>query len=274
MIRYLLISILFICCSGLIGQDFSAYKNLIDEGNHEEVKSSLQYLNSQYPTYPFVMYLNAVMNQNGEEAYNQFNKIIEDHSGTLAAEYSLLKIGQYFYSKGLYTQASEQLKKVPLNYTESENIEWAVSLLKKSYLATGEQDSIDYYIKLFEEMYPHLNFEDYDYYSEVILPDNSISAEIVVDSVIVDEDSSNKEIVRLGDKPWVVQVGAFKQKENAEIIVERLKNSGYNIEILENNDGELYLVQIVRFARIEQAIIAGEDLNDNFGLEFRILERN
>ena len=59
------------------------------------------------------------------------------------------------------------------------------------------------------------------------------------------------------------------------MIVNRLKTSGYNIEIVENLEGRnLYLVQIVRFDTIEEAIIVGEDVRDKFGIEFRIIERN
>ena len=79
----------------------------------------------------------------------------------------------------------------------------------------------------------------------------------------------------LGEKPWVVQVGAFRNKKNAEVIVNRLESAGYTIEMVENSsDRSIYLVQIVRFDTIEKAIIIGEDVRDQFGMEFRILERN
>ena len=274
MIYRFLILVLVIFLSGIAGQDFSTYKNLIDEGKVEEVQESLPYLSSQYPEHPFVLYLTASVNNNGEEAISQFKEIIENHPSSVASELSLMKVGEYLYSKGLYTQASEQLKIIPLNYPDSKNIENAVHLMKKSYLATGEQDSINKYIDLFSKKYPKLNFTDYNYYSSVLLQEPIIE-EVSIDFIEVIEAETPTEEIKLGEKPWVVQVGAFGDKKNAEIIVERLKSVGYNIEIIENSgDITLYLVQIVRFATIEKAINIGEKVNDQFGIDFRIIERN
>jgi len=273
MINRLILLIIIIFVTELHCQDFSIYKNLIDEGKMEEVQNSLPYLSSQYPDHPFILYLKAAINSNGEEAIEQFRTIIKDHPSSIAGELSIMKIGEYLYSNGLYTQASEQLKIIPLHYPESKNIERAVNLMKKSYLATGEPDSVDLYIELFTKKYPQLNFTDYDYYASVILQEEKLKTEETLkDSV----DLKEEEIVpKLGAKPWVVQVGAFSEKKNAEVIVNRLESAGYNIEIVERSgEMNLYLVQIVRFDTIEKAINVGEEVSDKFGIEFRIVERN
>ncbi len=257
-------------------QDFNTYKTLIDEGKMEEVQKSLPYLNSEYPDHPFILYLKAATNSNGEEAIKQFHAIIKDHPGSTASELSIMKVGEHLYSKGLYTQASEQLKNIPLYYPESKDIERAVNLMKKSYLATGEQDSIDHYIEMFSERYLHLNFDNYNYYSSIILQKEVPRVEeISKDSVEIQEMVVAPEQVKLGEKPWVVQVGAFKEKKNAETIMNRLKSAGYNIEVISGlGELNLYLVQIVRFDTIEKAINIGEEVRDQFGIEFRIIERN
>ena len=266
MISRLILPIILIFLSELACQDFSLYKKLLDEGKMVEVQKSLPYLSSQYPDHPFVLYLKASVNNNGEEAIEQFKTIIKDHPGSMASELSIMKIGEYLYSMGLYTQASKQLKIIPLYYPESKNIERAVNLMKKSYLATGEQDSIEFYIAMFSKKYPQLNFNDYNYFSSIILHD---------EKTITEEPETAPEQVILGEKYWVVQVGAFKEKKNAEVIVNRLKSAGYNVKVIEDSgEMNLVLVQIVRFTTIEQAINIGEKVNEQFGLEFRVLERN
>ena len=276
MIYRFLILVLLIFLSSIVGQDFSTYKQLIDEGKVEEVQKSLPYLKSQYPEHPFVFYLTASVSTDGDDAIKQFREIIENNPGTIAGELSIMKVGEYLYSQGLYTQASEQLKIIPLNYPDSKNIENAVHLMKKSYFATGEQDSVDKYIDIFSKKYPKLNFTDYNYYSSVLLQrEKPIVEGIIKDSIEIVKPDILVEEVKLVEKPWVVQVGAFGDKKNADIIVERLESVGYDIEVIEN-PGEitLYLVQIVRFATIEKAINIGEKVNDQFGIEFRIIERN
>ncbi len=276
MIFRLVLPIILIFLSELPCQDFSVYKKLLDEGKMVKVQKSLPYLSSQYPDHPFVLYLKAAVNNNGEEAIAQFRTIITNNPGSVASELAIMKIGEYLYSKGLYTQASEQLKIIPLNYPKSKDIERAVNLIKKSYLATGEQDSVDFYIELFSKKYPHLNFDNYDYYSSVIIQEEkSITEELLIDFVEVEKPEPEPEQVKFGEKPWVIQVGAFKEKKNTEVIINRLESAGYNIEVIENSgDMNLILVQIVRFATIEEAINIGEKVSDQFGLEFRILERN
>jgi outer membrane protein assembly factor BamD (BamD/ComL family) len=274
MIFRLIIPIILIFLSELTCQDFSVYKKLLDEGKMVEVQKSLPYLSSQYPDHPFVLYLKAAVNNNGEEAIAQFRTIITDNPGSVASELAIMKIGEYLYSKGLYTQASKQFKIIPFNYPKSKDIERAVNLMKKSYLATGEQDSIDFYIELFSKKYPQLNFDNYDYYSSVIIQEEKpITEQILIDFVEIEK--PEPEQVKLGEKPWVIQVGAFKEKKNTEVIINRLESAGYNIEVIENSgEMNLILVQIVRFATIEEAINIGEKVSDQFGLEFRILERN
>jgi tetratricopeptide (TPR) repeat protein len=276
MIFRLVIPIVLIFLSELKCQDFSVYKKLLDEGKIVEVQKSLPYLTSQYPDHPFVLYLNAAVKNNAEEAIEQFKAIIKDYPDSVAGELAIMKIGEYLYSKGLYTQASEQLRIIPLNYPHSKNIERAVKLMKKSYLATGEQDSIDFYIELFSKKYPQLNFDDYDYYSAVITQEEKpATEEILIDSMEVEEPEPVQRQVKFGEKPWVVQVGAFREKKNAEVIIKRLESAGYSIELIENSDAvNLYLIQIVRFTTIEEAINIGEEVSDKFGLEFHILERN
>ena len=44
--------------------------------------------------------------------------------------------------------------------------------------------------------------------------------------------------------------------------------------VINSNELNLYLVQIVSFDTLEKAIIIGEEVRDQFGIEFRILERN
>ena len=275
MYRYIL-AVFFIFNSNIYCQDFSIYKKLIDEGKIQEIQDSLPNLNSEYPNHPFILYLNAAVNNDGEKAIEQFQSIINDYPGTTASELSIMKIGEYLYSKGLYTQASEQLKKIPLFYPESKNIERASKLMKKSYLATGEQDSIELYIELFSKKYPHLNFSDYDYYSSMILKEEiPLAEEVLKDSIIETEQTTELELAKFGEKSWIVQVGAFSSKKNADVIVNRLESNGYNIEVVENLDGrKLHLVQIVRYETIEEAIIVGEEVRDKFGIEFQILERN
>ena len=228
--------------SFLYTQDFSIYNKLIKDGRLEEVQKSLPYLETQYPKHPFVLYLKASVETDGEKAFKLFTDISENHSETDAGELSNLKVAEYLYSKGLYSQASEQLKAFPTKYPYSDNIEIVYHLLEKSFLATGEIDSVSYYQNIFTKQFPNKNFTDYDYYSSIILNEEVIEEEIIIEEII------EEETPKLGEKPWVIQVGAFGERKNADIIVNRLESAGYEVEVVERTDRvNLYLVQVVRF---------------------------
>ena len=164
MLNRFIFSLLIIVISIIFGQDFSIYQNLIEKGKLEEVQKSLPYLESQYPTHPFVLYLKASVESNGDKALEEFQEIVNKHGNTLAGELSSIKIAEYFYSKGLYTQTSEMLKTFPQRYPKSDHIELVFHMLKKSFSAIGESDSINFYQQQFSEQFPNRNFSDYNYY--------------------------------------------------------------------------------------------------------------
>ena len=257
MIRRILI-IVVLQLTFIYSQDFSNYKSLIFKGNIEEVLKSLPHIKAQYPNHPFVNYLEVTKNKNGEEALALYNAIIEKYPNTDAAELSTIKIGEYLYSIGLYTQAGEQLKMIPLNYPNSKYIENSVSLMKKSLSAIGDTDSLNIYLKRFMDMYPSLNFENYDYYASIV------------------DHEKNEPIVsnRLNHNPWVVQVGAFGEKKNAKVLANRIISPGYEVEIIEKSYGiSLYLVQIINYSTSDEARLVGNEVRNKFGLDYRIIKR-
>ena len=271
MLRWCLILFFF---STLFSQDFSVYQALIDQGQLSEVQKSLPYLESQYPNHPFVLFVRASAEIDGAAAVEQFKKIIEQNPDSKYAEMSSVKVAEYLYSIGLYTQTSEHLKEFPELYPQSDQIEQVFHLLKKSFRAIGEEDSIQYYYDKFVRQYPNSNFSEYNQYQDIIaVGDRTETAKAQAESV--KEPDKIEEVTKFGDKPWVVQVGAFSEKKNADVIVNRLKAAGYAVEVVERTDRvNLYLVQVVRFESIEQAINVGEKLQDQLGLDFRIIERN
>jgi len=243
----------------LIGQDFSVYYKLVDEGKIEEVYNSLQILEEQYPNHPFITYLKASQEENGELAYGMFSSIVKKHPNTYSGELASIKVAEYLYSKGLYTQTSEQLKIFPQEYPDSKNSEQVFHLLKKSFSAIGEEDSISYYEEKFVKAFPQANFTEYDIYSNIIRNNEKVSS---------------KKNAKNDNSFWCIQVGAFGERKNADVIANRLKEAGYQVDVVEKTDRiNLYLVQILRYNSIEDAIDVGEELQEQFGLDFRVVQR-
>lgn len=262
--KIIVLSLILLLTGNLIGQDFSVYEKLVDQGKIEEVYDSFQILEEQYPNHPFIIYLKASQEEDGELAYEMFSSIVKKYPDTYSGEHASLKVAEYLYSKGLYTQTSEQLKVFPGKYPESKNSEQVFHLLKKSFSAIGEEDSISYYEGKFIETFPQANFFEYDIYSNII-SNNGIAS----------SNKRSKNNSQNDNNFWCIQVGAFGERKNADVIANRLKTAGYQVDVVEKMDRiNLYLVQVLKYDSIEEAIDVGEELQEQFGLEFRVVQRH
>ena len=99
-----------------MAQNIPLYLTLVEKGEIEEVRESLPNLLSRYPNDPGVYYLEALINLSGDESIAQYQRLINNYPNSEFAYLSSVKIGEYFFSRGLYSQASQQLKKSVLMY--------------------------------------------------------------------------------------------------------------------------------------------------------------
>ena len=225
----------------------------------------LPMVEKQYPRNPNMLFLKGLMEINGEEAMQIFVKLYNNHPTSDYSDDAVMKIGEYFYSLGLYSQASVQLRSVPTNYSESEHIQRSVDLLVKSYNATGEVDSARFYLSLFKTKYSFLDIDKYNIHG--VGERKKVSQKILVKEPIVRPIS--------GTGPWVVQVGAFRKYSNAKRLKMNLNQNGYKVMVEEiiANRARLHVVRVVRYASREDANQVGVELKNKFGLDFRVLKK-
>ncbi len=170
-----------------------------------------------------------------------------------------MKIGEYYFARGLYSQSATHLKKVPLKYHHSPNIQRAVDLLVNSFDATGEIDSARYWISYIKSIHPNLSTDHYNL--EISKPTKPIPKKLI-----------QKEGVK---KPYVIQIGAFGNRNNAERLKLQASQIGYQVEIhtIESNGKKLNAVRIVRYSSKKQAKKVGEEIKRKLGMEYRVLFR-
>ena len=251
---YLLLS------SQFFGQNIDLYLSLIDEGKTEGVIETLPELISKYPDNPGVIYIKALMTQDGNNAIEIYNEILKKYPDTKYAPYAAMKIGEYFYARGLYTQASKLLKNIPINYPRFADVQRATNLMINSFNAIGEADSARYYGLVIKSMFPKVD--------------------IGIDNL----DDKNKPLAQVFDfkkkrqadiGSYVVQVGAFSAKENAERLKLQISQLGYNVTInnVESNGKVLYAVRVNRFKTKNRAEKIGKDIKSKIGVDYRVLYR-
>ena len=249
----------FLLASFSFGQNIELYLSLIEEGKVEGVKENLPELSSKYPNNPGVIYLKAILTQDGNSAIKLYQDLLKKHPESKYASYSAMKIGEYFYARGLYTQAATLLKNIPIKYPRFVDIQRVTNLMVNSFNAIGEADSARYYALIINSMFPNI-----DIGSDMVI-DKSKPLNQVFDF--------NRKRPDLG--PYVVQIGAFGSEQNAKRLKLQTSQLGYDVSInkVDSNGKRLYAVRVNRYKSKKQAEKAGRDIKTKLGLEYRVLYR-
>lgn len=112
--------------------DIISYLKKIEQGKIEEVKSELVNLKADYPKSSNLLFLEAVLTENGQEAVALYQKLIDDHPQSRYADASLFRIYSYYFALGLYNTADKQLERLKKEYPESPYIKIAdINSVKK-----------------------------------------------------------------------------------------------------------------------------------------------
>ncbi len=280
--RFTFVSCLFF--SLLFAQDLRLYFSLIQEGRVAEVRQALPDLARSYPKNPAVLYLQGLTVADGDSSVKLYRKLIRTYPKSEYCDDAAMKIGEYLYSRGLYTQASRQFSRIPLHYSQSPHHQRAMALMVMSYRATGELDSAAYNLARFKRKYPEL---DYDYgiagLDEVEIPATTVEV-VKIDPAQAQEMLQQQApavpvpapaVEPTLPKPWVVQVGAFSNYQNARSLKNRLVANGYEVEISEvsSNNNRLHVVRVVRYPSKTDANAVGAELRRKFGLSYMVLNR-
>ena len=149
---------IIICASFLSSQDH------IDEliqhvlhGSRDSAGISFPMIEQEYPNNPSVMYLKGLLETEGEKSMVIFSKLYNTHPTSDYGDDAVMKVAEYYYAAGLYVQASNWLKKMPIYYSRSEHIERAVKLFLNSLIVSGHRDTAIFYSRVFNKQFPSLD---------------------------------------------------------------------------------------------------------------------
>ena len=252
--KYLLIFL----TSFLYSQNIDMYISLIHEGQSEGVKDNLPELISKYPNDPGVKYLQALLTVNGIKSLELYSKLIEKFPESKYSGEASVKIGEYFYARGLYSQAGRQLCLIPRKYPRLPNMQVVIDMMVSSFRAIGEEDSVKYYSSIYQSMFPNLDISKHGI-ERVTMP----SPQII-------KKAKTKE-----PKPYIVQIGAFGSIQNANRLKLQVTQIGYDVEIspVQTNGKGLHAVRVVRYRSKSSAERVGESIKKKLGMDYRVLYR-
>ena len=250
----------FICIififSILSSQNIDLYFSLIDEGELDGVKENLPELLSKFPNDPGVLFLKAVLTEDGESSLEQYKYIVKNFPKSTYAPSAAMKIGEYFYARGLYTQCASLLKNIPIKYPRYPQMQRLTDLMINSFNAIGEADSAKYYSLIIKSMFPAIE-------TNIDNKDNKLSQVF----------SFKKKTESKG--PYVVQIGAFSSKDNAKRLKLQVSQLGHDVSInkVESNEKTFFAVRVNRYKSKRKAEEIGKDIKSKLGVSYRVLYR-
>ena len=271
--------IIFSSAFFLKAQNIDLYITLIEKGKMSEVKESLPELMERYPKDPGVLFLKGLVSSDADEALLIYQSLIGEFPNSDYASLSEMKLGEYLFARGLYSQASIQFKKKIVNYPHSNDHQRALDLMVNSYRAIGETDSLRISLLKIKDLYPKLNFKKYGVKGLNI--DKRQAKLVRLDPSIISNRiktvKENRKKTNLKSKskakPWVVQVGAFGKYDNAKRLRNQLRDNGFVTEIhtINSNGKRLHAVRLVRYEEKSDAEAIGIKFKKKYGLDFRVI---
>ena len=148
---------LLIIISHLQSQNVDLYISLVEQGKLKGVRENLPELLSKYPKDSGVLFLKALLTVEGDSAINQYKAILKNYPDSKHAPQSAMKIGEYFYARGLYTQSANLLKNIPIKYPRYTEMQRLTDLMINSFNAIGEADSAKHYALIIKSMFPSVD---------------------------------------------------------------------------------------------------------------------
>lgn len=263
-----IIFIITFCLSILSAQDH--LDELIQDVLHGSRDSAAVYLptmEQRYPNNPSLMYLKGLVETNGEEAKVIFAKLYNTHPASEYGDDAVMKVAEYYYAAGLYVQAANWLKKMPIYYSRSEHIERAVKLFLNSLIVSGHKDTAVFYSRVFKRQFPLLDvdgkikdllkdFEKADQEKEnakEFAP--KFSTTEVTPIEFIDETPKADTNANYVPGNYSLQTGAYSIRENAESQKVNLIIAGFSARINElyKSKQTLYAVRIGYYDSREDA---------------------
>ncbi len=240
--KYKLIILLFIIFlfppALLLAQEVNIipYLKSIEKGEAQSVSSKIPELKKEYPNDPSILFLDAILTQDGIKAVGKFLTVANKYPKSNYADADLFRVYSYYFSLGKYKSAKDYLSLLSKNYPDS------------PYLSIANK-----------------NIPDKD---EIILTDLSHPTP--------PENSDSQSQKTDLKSNYYIQAAAFTLLENAQKLKTKLDNGGYNTLLKEKEIGgtTFHVIYVEGFSNKEDAEKALKSIDSKFDLSGKVLVQN
>jgi len=242
----------------------SNLNRILKSYDDEELQDRIDSIAKRYEGMPVAMYLDAVVEADASVAVEKYLRLITRFPESEYAATATFKIGQYYFSRGLYVSARKYFLQLIEKYPESSYIDDAMYYAASCLFAIRNYDSCRSELRNFLAHYQRSPLR------EIAKQDLD-----EIDSKTNHKADRNKEIQNPSGT-FTLQVGAFNQINNALNLRNYLSKLGLPVEVREKHERKdtLYLVWLGSFETKREAQDFGETFKEEHGKPYRIVTRN
>jgi len=266
------------------------YLEQIQQGEYDKARTALPQLLRDHPDDPGVLYLQGVLESNGDKAYEIFRDLADNHRSSPYRDDAIMQVSEYLYAKGLYISAEKYLRRIPIHHPRSPYMERAVNMLINSMVQAGKIDSARIWKRVLTRQFPEIALD-----ANVEQPAKQVNEDSIAtlappepvdlsrENPYVDASEMDSDVSGSGSasapkqsprKPFSLQVGAFSTIENARNQKDLFESYGYPVQIRKRQRGnlELYLVWVGEYETRSEAEKAGRSIEQRVNLPFFIVD--
>lgn len=234
--KLLIIFFVFGIITPQYGQDVNIipFLQAIENGEAEKVETQLPELKRKHPESPSLIFLEAVLTKDGEQALLRYEILLNKFPQSKYADAALFRIFSYYYALGDYTKAKETYNKLSRNYPQS-----PYNAIAKKEMPSGRETEI-------QRTTPPV--------------------------VQKTETREVRQSVQTNYR-YTIQAGAFTNPANAENLNRELQRKGYSSEIKEKIvGGTIFEIVIVgKFVNEGEARLFLQKVNREFNIDGRVV---
>lgn len=250
-------------------------------GNTQEAEESIYKLRAEFPESPSLLFLLALIDNNVERSIEKYKDIFNLYPDSEYADDAVMKLSEYYYTKGSYLQSAEWAKKINLYYSQSEHINRSLNMYLRGLILTGKEDTANFYVQSFKKKYPDITYEDFP---ELELVEEKVQQKKEEEKNKLLEAVKNikKSLLPTNNidpkKHFSIQIGAYGNIDNASRVRDELLDLNFNARVdiiyLQTKEKNLYAVREGYFKSKEYARSTQKKIKSRSGYDSIVVDIN
>ena len=258
----------------LINEVYSGYIN--------NAKEKLPVMKREFSDIPSLLFLDALLDDDIVSSIDKFKKFFKYYESSEYADDAIMKISEYYYTKGSYIESTKWLKKINLYYPNSEHISRSLNLYLRALTLSGKEDTAQQYLQAFFKKYPDSSIDNY-IIDKLDLANKDKKNKEDKNSSLLDVVEELKQSLTTKQKnknkyKFSVQIGAYSSMDNAIQVRDELLSLNFNSRIdiiyLSTKNKNLYAVREGYFKSKEYASGTQKKIKSRTGYNAIVVDVN